>query len=159
MRIGIGYDVHQFAENRKLILGGLEIPYHRGMLGHSDADVLTHAIIDAILGALALGDIGTHFPDTDARYEDMDSLILLRQVLEKVKLEGYRIQNVDSTVIAQQPKLAPYIPQMRVKLAKTLEISRTQISIKATTTEELGIVGEGKAIVAQAVACLRPLKQ
>ncbi len=154
MRVGIGYDVHRLVENRKLILGGVEIPYHYGMLGHSDADVLTHAIIDAILGAAAIGDIGTHFPDTDARYEGMDSLIFLRDISEKVKHEGYRIENIDSTVIAQRPKLVPYIPQMRITLAEILEIPVAQISIKATTTEGLGIVGEGQAIVAQAVACL-----
>ena len=154
MRVGIGYDVHRLVANRKLVLGGVEISYHLGLLGHSDADVLTHAIIDAILGAAALGDIGTHFPDTDARYKDMDSLIFLREVAAKIRQVGYRIKNVDSTVIAQRPKLAPHIPHMRTTLAETLDISVAQIGIKATTSEELGIVGEGKAIVAQAVACL-----
>ena len=154
MRIGIGYDVHQLIENRKLILGGIAIPYHLGLLGHSDADVLTHAICDAILGAASLGDIGTHFPDTDPRYDGIDSQFFLSAIAKKVQELGYTIGNVDSTVIAQQPKLAPYILQMRNVLAKTLDISVTQISVKATTAEGLGIVGKEKAIVAQAIACL-----
>ncbi len=157
MRVGIGYDVHRLVSNRKLILGGVEVSYHLGLLGHSDADVLTHAIIDAILGAAALGDIGTHFPDTDARYEGVDSLVLLRDIVEKVRLQGYRIENIDSTVIAQRPKLAPYISEIRARLAETLDIAVAQINVKATTTEELGVVGEGKAIVAHAVACLSRL--
>lgn len=154
MRVGIGYDVHRLVADRQLILGGVEIPYHLGLLGHSDADVLTHAIIDAILGAAALGDIGTHFPDTDARYAGMDSLVFLRDIAAKIRQSGYEIGNVDSTVIAQRPKLAPYISQMRATLAETLGIAVEQIGIKATTSEGLGIVGEEKAIVAQAVACL-----
>ena len=154
MRIGIGYDVHQLVENRKLILGGVEIPYHLGLFGHSDADVLTHAICDAILGAAALGDIGTHFPDTDKSYAGMDSQVFLRTIAAKIREQKYVIENVDSTVIAQKPKLAPYISQMRRVLAKTLDITETQVSVKATTAEGLGIVGEGKAIVAQAVVCL-----
>ncbi len=154
MRIGIGYDVHQLVENRKLILGGVEIPYHLGLFGHSDADVLTHAICDAILGAAALGDIGTHFPDTDKSYAGMDSQVFLRTITAKIKEQEYVIENVDSTVIAQKPKLAPYISQMRRVLARTLGITETQVSVKATTAEGLGIVGEGKAIVAQAVVCL-----
>ena len=154
MRVGIGYDVHQLVENRRLILGGVEISYHLGLLGHSDADVLTHAIIDAILGAAALGDIGTHFPDTDDRYEGMDSFIFLRDTVLKVKACGYQIENIDSTVIAQRPKLAPYISEMRARLANTLDIAVAQINVKATTAEELGVVGEGKAIVAHAIACL-----
>ena len=157
MRVGTGYDVHRLAENRRLILGGIEISYHLGLFGHSDADVLTHAIIDAILGAAALGDIGTHFPDTDDRYEGMDSFIFLRDTVLKVKECGYQIENIDSTVIAQRPKLAPYISEIRARLAKTLDIAVTQINVKATTAEELGIVGEGKAIVAHAIACLSPL--
>ncbi len=157
MRVGIGYDVHRLVENRKLILGGIEIPYHLGLLGHSDADVLTHAIVDAILGAAALGDIGTHFPDTDDRYAGMDSLVFLHNTLLKVKACGYQIENIDSTIIAQRPKLAPYISQMREKVAKTLDIAVAQINVKATTAEELGVVGEGKAIVAHAVVCLSPL--
>ena len=154
MRIGIGYDVHQLVENRKLILGGVEIPYHLGLFGHSDADVLTHAICDAILGAAALGDIGTHFPDTDDSYAGMDSQFFLRSIAEKVRALNYKIENVDSTVIAQKPKLAPYILQMRQRLAKTLGISQVQVNVKATTTEGLGVVGKGKAIVAQATVCL-----
>lgn len=159
MRIGIGYDVHQLIKNRKLILGGVEIPYHLGLLGHSDADVLTHAICDAILGAAALGDIGTHFPDTDASYAGMDSQVFLSSIAAKVREQNFTIENVDSTVIAQQPKLAPYIGQMRSVLAETLSISETQVSVKATTAESLGIVGEGKAIVAQAIACLTRTKE
>ncbi len=154
MRVGIGYDVHRLVENRRLILGGVEIPYHLGLLGHSDADVLTHAIVDAILGAAALGDIGIHFPDTDARYKGMDSFVFLRDTVLKITERGYRIENIDSTVVAQRPKLAPYISQMRKRLAKTLEIDVAQVNIKATTAEELGVVGEGKAIVAYATVCL-----
>lgn len=154
MRIGIGYDVHRLVENRKLILGGVEIPYHLGLLGHSDADVLTHAICDAILGAAALGDIGTHFPDTNDSYAGMDSQFFLRSVAEKVRTLNYKIENVDSTVIAQEPKLAPYVLQMRQILAKTLGIPEVQVNVKATTTEGLGVVGKGKAIVAQATVCL-----
>lgn len=154
MRIGIGYDVHQLVENRKLILGGVEIPYHLGLLGHSDADVLTHAICDALLGAAALGDIGTHFPDTDDSYAGLDSQFFLRAIAAKIRALNYNIENVDSTVIAQEPKLAPYILQMRQILARTLGISEVQVSVKATTAEGLGIVGEGKAIVAQATVCL-----
>ena len=157
MRVGIGYDVHRLVSNRKLILGGVEVSYHLGLLGHSDADVLTHAIIDAILGAAALGDIGTHFPDTDARYAGIDSLVLLRDIVAEVKLQGYQIENIDSTVIAQRPKLAPYISDMRARLAETLDIAVAQINVKATTAEELGVVGEGKAIVAHAIACLSRL--
>ncbi len=157
MRVGIGYDVHRLVENRRLILGGVEISYHLGLFGHSDADVLTHAIIDAILGAAALGDIGTHFPDTDDRYKGMDSFIFLRDTVLKMKECGYQIENIDSTVIAQRPKLAPYISEIRARLAKTLDIAVAQINVKATTSEELGVVGEGKAIVAHAIACLSPL--
>ena len=156
MRVGIGYDVHRLVENRRLILGGVDIPYHLGLLGHSDADVLTHAIVDAILGAAALGDIGTHFPDTEPRYKGMDSLIFLRETALKVKATGYQIENIDATVIAQRPKLAPYISQMRETVAKTLDIAVTQVNVKATTAEELGIIGEGKAIAAQAIAALSP---
>ena len=157
MRVGIGYDIHRLVSDRQLILGGVEISYHLGLLGHSDADVLTHAIIDAILGAAALGDIGTHFPDTDPRYEGMDSLVFLRDIATKVKLHGYEIENIDSTVIAQRPKLAPYIPDIRARLAETLNLAVGQINVKATTAEELGAVGEGKAIVAHAIACLSRL--
>lgn len=154
MRVGIGYDLHRLVPNRKLILGGVEIPYDFGLLGHSDADVLTHAICDAMLGAAGLGDIGGHFPDTDAAYEGIDSLILLKKVNDRVRNLGYAIQNVDSTVIAQQPKLAPYIPEMRQRLAETLQLSTDEVNVKATTSEGLGCVGKGEAIVAQAIVCL-----
>ena len=154
MRIGIGYDVHQLTQNRKLILGGVEIPYHLGLLGHSDADVLTHAICDALLGAAALGDIGTHFPDTDEVYAGMDSQVFLCDIAAKIKQHNFIIQNIDSTVIAQRPKLTPYVIQMRRKISKSLDISEEQVSVKATTTEGLGIVGNEQAIVAQAIACL-----
>ncbi len=154
MRIGIGYDVHQLTKDRKLILGGVEIPYHLGLLGHSDADVLTHAICDAILGAAAMGDIGTHFPDTDENYAGLDSQIFLREIATKIREQGYIIQNIDSTVIAQRPKLAPYIIKMRSVLANSLGILEEQVNVKATTAEGLGIVGNEKAIVAQAIACL-----
>ena len=155
MRIGIGYDVHQLTQNRKLILGGVEIPYHLGLLGHSDADVLTHAICDVILGAAALGDIGTHFPDTDETYAGMDSQVFLRDIAAMIREQNYIIQNIDSTVIAQRPKLAPYVNQMRRKISESLDISEEQVSVKATTAEGLGIVGNEQAIVAQAIACLR----
>lgn len=154
MRIGIGYDVHQLTQNRKLILGGVEIPYHLGLLGHSDADVLTHAICDAILGAAALGDIGTHFPDTDEVYAGMDSQVFLHDIAAIIREQNYIIQNIDSTVIAQRPKLAPYVNQMRRKISESLDISEEQVSVKATTAEGLGIVGNEQAIVAQAIACL-----
>jgi 2-C-methyl-D-erythritol 2,4-cyclodiphosphate synthase len=154
MRVGIGYDVHRLSEGRKLILGGVEIPYELGLLGHSDADVLIHAICDAILGAAALGDIGSHFPDTDPKYKGISSLILLSKVQSLVKEMGYSINNIDSIVIAQQPKLAPFIPQMIGKIAQALKIDGYQVSIKATTTEALGVVGEGKGIAAEAVVIL-----
>ena len=130
-----------------------------GLLGHSDADVLTHAIVDAILGAAALGDIGAHFPDTDDRYKGMDSLIFLEDAVAKVRQCGYQIENIDSTVIAQRPKLAPYISEIRTRLAETLDIDVSQVNVKATTAEELGVVGEGKAIVAHAIACLSRLTE
>ena len=154
MRIGIGYDVHQLTKNRKLILGGVEIPYHLGLLGHSDADVLTHAICDAILGAATLGDIGTLFPDTDETYAGMDSQVFLRDIAAKIIKQDLIIQHIDSTLIAQRPKLAPYTIQMRRIISKSLDISEEQVSVKATTAEGLGIVGNEEAIVAQAIACL-----
>ena len=157
MRVGIGYDVHQLGQNRKLILGGVTIPYELGLIGHSDADVLTHAICDALLGAAGLGDIGQHFPDTDAVYAGIDSLILLGKVKTLIAAD-YAIQNVDSTVIMQQPKLAPYIPAMRRRLAETLDISSNRVNVKATTSERLGFIGEGKAAAAEAVVCLIELK-
>jgi 2-C-methyl-D-erythritol 2,4-cyclodiphosphate synthase len=154
MRVGIGYDLHRLVPNRKLILGGVEIPHTLGLLGHSDADVLTHAIIDAMLGAAALGDIGSHFPDTDPAYEGINSLILLQKAKAKVENLGYRVQNVDSTIIAQRPKLAPLIPEMRGRLAETLNLSLDKVNVKATTSEGIGVVGREEAIAVQAIACL-----
>lgn len=154
MRIGHGYDVHRLAAGRKLILGGVEIPWELGLLGHSDADVLTHAVMDALLGAAALGDIGQHFPDTDPAYEGADSLVLLHQVVKVLGENGYVIGNVDATVLAQRPKLAPHISVMREKLAKTMDIGIDQISIKATTEEGLGFTGAGEGIAVHAVALI-----
>lgn len=153
-RIGIGYDIHKLAENRDLIIGGVKIPYEKGLLGHSDADVLIHAIIDALLGALSLDDIGTLFPDTDDRFKDADSMILLRKVYDKVQAEGYWISNLDTNIIAQAPKMMSYIPQMKATLSPVLGLDITDISIKAKTKEKLDSVGEGLAIEAQAVVML-----
>ncbi|MED9968620.1 MAG: 2-C-methyl-D-erythritol 2,4-cyclodiphosphate synthase [Ruminococcus sp.] len=153
MRIGHGYDVHKFAENRKLILGGEEISYELGLLGHSDADVLLHAISDALLGAAALGDIGQHFPDTDERYRGADSLVLLSEVCNILSKNNYRIVNIDSTVIAQKPKLMTHIPQMRANIAKACGIDLSCVSVKATTEEKLGFTGRLEGISAHAV-CL-----
>ncbi len=153
-RIGHGYDVHRLVEGRKLILGGVEIPYERGLLGHSDADVLVHAIMDAILGAAALGDIGKLFPDTDERYAGADSLVLLAEVMRVLRSAGYELGNVDSTVIAQRPKLAPYIEQMRGNIARAAGADAAQISVKATTEEKLGFTGDGSGIAAHAVALI-----
>ena len=150
----MGYDVHKLAPNRKLILGNVEIPYNLGLVGHSDADVLIHAIIDAILGAAALGDIGQHFPDSDAQYKNIDSGKLLRKVNELIKIYGYKIGNIDSTIVAQKPKLAPYILKMRLQLAEILQIDSNLISVKATTTEGLGFTGEGLGIAAYATVLL-----
>jgi len=146
--------VHQLVEGRKCIIGGVEIPYEKGLLGHSDADVLLHAISDAILGALGQGDIGKHFPDTDPAYEGADSVKLLERVWELAKKMGYRLGNVDSTIIAQKPKMAPYIPQMAEVIARTLEADVSAVNVKATTTEKLGFTGRGEGIAAQAVVCL-----
>ena len=153
-RIGIGYDIHRLVEGRELIIGGVKITHEKGLLGHSDADVLVHAIIDAILGALALDDIGTLFPDTDPKYKDADSMILLKQVYKKIKLEGYKINNIDSNIIAQNPKMMPYIPKMKEALASLMELGPNDISIKAKTKEKLDAVGESKAIEANAVILL-----
>lgn len=153
MRIGHGYDVHRFAENRKLILGGTEIPYELGLLGHSDADVLVHAVMDALLGAAALGDIGKHFPDTDEKYKGADSIALLREVCGLLAENGYKISNIDSTVIAQKPKLKDYISDMRENIANACGIDVSQISVKATTEEKLGFTGRLEGISAHAV-CL-----
>jgi 2-C-methyl-D-erythritol 2,4-cyclodiphosphate synthase len=154
MRIGQGFDVHQLVENRKLIIGGVDIPYEKGLLGHSDADVLLHAICDALLGAAALGDIGKHFADTDAKFKDIDSRILLRDVADKIKSLGYRVANVDATIIAQAPKMAPHIPQMVSNIAADLGIALSAVNVKATTTEKLGYAGRGEGIGAQAIALL-----
>lgn len=154
MRVGIGYDVHQLVEGRKLILGGVEIPHTLGLLGHSDADVLTHAIMDAILGALGLGDIGKHFPDTSMMYKDISSLILLDRVRTTMFEEGYIIGNVDATVIAQKPKLSPYIDDMREKIAHHLGCDLAHVNIKATTTERLGFEGQEQGMSSQAVVML-----
>lgn len=154
MRIGHGYDVHRLTEGRRLILGGVDIPYEKGLLGHSDADVLVHALMDALLGAAALGDIGTHFPDSDERYRGADSLALLKQVCNILSEQGYRVGNVDCTVLAQRPKLAPYIPQMRENIASAMEVAADRVSVKATTEEGLGFTGEGLGIAAHAVALL-----
>jgi 2-C-methyl-D-erythritol 2,4-cyclodiphosphate synthase len=153
MRIGHGYDVHRLVEGRELILGGVKIPYEKGLLGHSDADVLTHAVMDALLGAAALGDIGKHFPDTDPAYKGADSLKLAEHVAALLANQGYRIGNVDATVIAQAPKLAPHIPLMKQNLARALGCDADQINVKATTEEHLGFTGEGLGIAAHAV-CL-----
>ena len=154
MRVGHGYDVHRLVPERKLILGGVELPFEKGLLGHSDADVLTHAVMDALLGAAALGDIGRLFPDSDPAYEGADSLILLRQVAEVLAERGYRIGNVDATVLAQRPKLAPHIPVMRERLAGAMGIDLEQVSVKATTEEGLGFTGAGEGIAAHAVALI-----
>ena len=157
IRIGHGYDVHKLVEERRLILGGVDIPYEKGLLGHSDADVLLHAISDALLGAAALGDIGKHFPDTDAAYKNADSLVLLSKVNDIIGAAGYRVSNVDATVIAQAPKLAPHIAQMRKNIAKALETEVDDISVKATTEEHLGFTGRGEGISAHAVCIIEKI--
>ncbi len=154
MRVGMGYDVHKLVEDRPLILGGVNIPYEKGLLGHSDADCLTHAIMDSLLGAAALGDIGKHFPDTDPKYEGADSLKLLSVVKEMLDERAYIIGNIDATIIAQKPKMAGYIQEMREKIADTLEIEIDRINIKATTEEGLGFTGEGLGISCQSIALL-----
>ncbi len=154
MRIGHGYDVHKLVKNRKLILGGVDIPYEKGLLGHSDADVLLHAISDALLGAAALGDIGKHFPDTDMTFKNADSRVLLRQVVELIKQKGYKIGNIDCTVIAQKPKLKDYIETMRVNIAADCNIDVLCVNVKATTEEGLGFTGDGSGISAHAVCII-----
>lgn len=154
MRIGTGYDVHRLVEGRDLILGGVNIPYEKGLLGHSDADVLLHAIMDALLGAAALGDIGKHFPDSDEQYKGISSILLLEHVSKLLEEHHYVIENIDSTVIAQRPKLALYIPQMKENIAKTLGLDLSQVNVKATTEEGLGFTGSGEGIAVQAVALL-----
>ncbi|MEA3287179.1 MAG: 2-C-methyl-D-erythritol 2,4-cyclodiphosphate synthase [Candidatus Marinimicrobia bacterium] len=158
LRIGTGYDVHRLVEGRDMILGGVKIPFEKGTLGHSDGDALTHAIADAALGALALGDIGQHFPDTAAEYEGVYSIDLLKQVNGLIKAQGYVVFNLDSTIVLQRPKVMGFLPEMRQKLAIALDISLEQISVKATTTEGLGITGQGDAVAAQAVCLLTRCK-
>jgi 2-C-methyl-D-erythritol 2,4-cyclodiphosphate synthase len=153
IRVGHGFDVHAFAEQRKLIVGGVEIPHELGLAGHSDADVLLHAICDALLGAAGLGDIGRHFPDTDAAFAGIDSRILLRRVAEQLRERGWRVSNVDATIIAQAPKMAPHITQMTAHIAADLGIAPERVNVKATTTEKLGFTGRGEGIAAEAV-CL-----
>lgn len=155
MRIGHGYDVHRLVPERKLILGGVEVPYEFGLLGHSDADVLTHAVMDAILGAAALGDIGKHFPDTDERFRGISSLLLLAEVQRILRSTGYFIENIDATIIAQRPRLAPYISEMRFNLASKLGLTVDEVNIKATTEENLGFTGSGEGIAAHAVCLIR----
>ena len=152
MRIGIGYDVHRLAENRKMIIGGVEIPYEKGLLGHSDADVLPHAVMDALRGAAALGDIGKHLPDTDAAYEGISSLVLLEKVRDLLEENCFFVENIDATIIAQAPKMRPYIDEMRKIIAGRLGITLSQVNVKATTEEGLGFTGSGEGIAAHAVA-------
>lgn len=157
LRIGHGYDVHRLTEGRRLILGGVEVPYEKGLLGHSDADVLTHAVMDALLGAAALGDIGKLFPDTDAAYAGISSILLLERVAERLREAGYAVVNLDATVLAQAPKLAPYRERMRENLARALVLDTSCVSVKATTEEGLGFTGEGLGIAAHAVALLEKI--
>ena len=158
LRIGHGYDVHRLTEGRELILGGVSVPYEKGLLGHSDADVLTHAVMDALLGAAALGDIGGLFPDTDAAYAGISSLLLLERVAERLREAGYAVVNIDATILAQAPKLAPYREQMRERLARALGLDVSRVSVKATTEEGLGFTGEGLGIAAHAVALLEKIR-
>lgn len=157
MRVGMGYDVHKLVEGRDLIMGGVNIPYEKGLLGHSDADVLLHAISDALLGAAALGDIGKHFPDTDPKYKGADSLKLLEHVGKLLDEKLYVIENIDATIIAQRPKMAPYIPQMRENIAKALGIDVDQVNVKATTEEGLGFTGTGEGISSQAICAIEKI--
>lgn len=157
IRIGHGYDVHRLAEGRKLILGGVEIPWEKGLLGHSDADVLTHAVMDALLGAAGLGDIGRHFPDTDPAYAGADSLKLLEHVMELLRERGFAVGNVDATVLAQRPKLAPHIPLMRDNLARVMGVDPGRVNVKATTEEGLGFTGSGEGIAAHGVALIEKI--
>lgn len=157
MRVGIGYDVHRLVEGRRLVLGGVEVPFERGLLGHSDADVLTHACCDALLGAVAAGDLGRHFPDSDPRWTGVSSLVLLERVAAILAERGYAVSNVDATVIAERPKLAPYVAEMAARLAAALGVPMDAVSVKATTSDRLGLVGRGEGIAACAVAAVRPL--
>lgn len=157
MRLGHGFDAHRLVEGRKLILGGVDVPYERGALGHSDADVVAHAISDALLGAAALGDLGAHFPDTDERWKNADSMELLHHCAAEVHREGYRVSNIDATIVVQQPKLAPYLMRMRENIAGRLGLSLGQVSVKAKTSEGMGYTGDGSGIAAYAVALLEPI--
>jgi len=159
VKIGIGYDVHQLKEDRKLIIGGVEIPFEKGLLGHSDADVLIHAIMDSILGALGLGDIGKHFPDTDKQYKDISSLVLLERVYNIMIESKYRVGNIDTIIVAQRPKMAPYIEKMKEQISKVLNTSASNINIKATTTEKLGFEGTGEGMAAHSVCSLVPMEE
>ena len=154
IRVGMGYDVHRLTENRDLILGGVKIPWEKGLLGHSDADVLVHAVMDALLGAAALGDIGKHFPDTDPAYKGISSILLLEHVTELLDRHGYGIGNIDATIIAQKPKMAPHIPQMRENMARAMGIDISRLNIKATTEEGLGFTGSGEGISSQAICSI-----
>jgi len=158
MRIGIGYDVHKLVENRALIIGGEKIVFERGLLGHSDADVLLHAIMDALLGAAALGDIGKHFPDTDRKYSGISSMLLLKNVGELLESKNYRVANIDSIIVAQKPKMAPYIEKMRINIAAALNLEVDQVSVKATTEEGLGFTGRSEGISSQSVCLLENIK-
>ena len=158
MRIGQGYDVHKLVEGRDLILGGVMVPYEKGLLGHSDADVLVHAVMDALLGAAALGDIGQHFPDTDPKYKGISSIALLKEVVALLEKEGYIIENIDATIIAQRPKLAAYRPQMAKNIAEALHLEVNQVSVKATTEEGLGFTGSGEGISSQAITLLSHMR-
>jgi 2-C-methyl-D-erythritol 2,4-cyclodiphosphate synthase len=154
MRVGQGYDVHALVAGRKLVIGGVEIPHHKGLAGHSDADVLLHAICDALLGAAALGDIGAHFPDSDPKYEDVNSRLLLKEIGRKIAAQGYRIVNIDCTIIAEAPRMAPHVPRMTGNIATDLGLQPAAVSIKATTTEKLGFIGKEEGIAAQAVVLI-----
>lgn len=154
MRVGFGYDVHRLVEGRKLILGGVEIPFEKGLLGHSDADVLVHAIMDALLGAAAMGDIGKHFPDSDENYKGISSIRLLKSVKEKLNEKTYKVNNIDATIVAQKPRLAEYIPDMVSNITEALQLEISQVNVKATTTEGLGFTGNGEGISAYAVATI-----
>lgn len=158
MRVGIGYDVHKLVEGRKLIIGGVDIPYEKGLLGHSDADVMLHAIKDAMLGAVALGDIGKHFPDTDERYKGASSIKLLIEVNNKLRDKGYKVNNLDAVIIAEKPKMAPHIENMRLNISRALNIDIDCINVKATTTERLGFTGRGEGIAAQAIVSVDKIK-
>ena len=154
MRVGFGYDVHRLVEERKLILGGVEVPYEKGLLGHSDADVLVHALMDAMLGAAGMGDIGRHFPDTDNQYKGIDSMLLLERVTQLLHEAGYKVNNIDVTIVAQRPKLAGFIPQMVTNIARIVGAEESMVNVKATTTEKLGFEGEGLGISAYAVCTI-----